>query len=65
MEILDAKGLRQRGIPYSDTQLWRLVKAGRFPRPIKIGGGRNAWLTTEVDQYIADRIAERDGTEAA
>jgi prophage regulatory protein len=64
MDVLDLEGLRQRGIRYSPTQLWRLVRAGTFPRPIKIGGGRNAWLATEVDEYIKSRVAARDAAVA-
>jgi predicted DNA-binding transcriptional regulator AlpA len=33
---------------------------GLFPRPIKIGGGRNAWIESEVDAYIEARIVARD-----
>jgi len=61
MRLLDFKALStEKGIGYSDTQIWRLVKTGHFPKPIKIGGGRNAWLEAEVDAYIKARIAERD-----
>ena len=54
----DLKSLK--GIGYSRTHLWRLVKAGIFPRPTKIGRGRNAWVEREVDSYIEARITERD-----
>ncbi len=61
MKLLGYGDLKtQKGITYSDTQLWRLVKDGLFPKPIKIGGGRNAWLESEVDGYIKARIADRD-----
>jgi prophage regulatory protein len=61
MRLLDYKALKpEKGIAYSYTQLWRLAKTGLFPRPIKIGGGRNAWLETELDAWIEARIAERD-----
>jgi prophage regulatory protein len=61
MKLLDFNALKlEKGIDYGETQLWRLAKAGRFPKPIKIGGGRNAWVESEVDAYIKARIAERD-----
>lgn len=52
-----------KGIPYSRAHLHRLVKAGKFPAPIKLGENRNAWIEAEVDQLIEERIAERDMAE--
>jgi prophage regulatory protein len=51
-----------KGIVYSRSHLDRLVKAGRFPKPIKIGAGRNAYLEAEIDQYIKSKIDARDAT---
>lgn len=65
MQLLDHDGLRAKGIKYSKPQLWRLVKAGTFPAPIKLGAGRNAWVEDEIDRWIADRIAARDAKVAA
>lgn len=42
----------------SRTQLHRLVKAGSFPRPCKIGSARKAWSLQEIRLWIADRRAE-------
>jgi prophage regulatory protein len=61
MKVLDYSALKpEKGIDYSPAQLWRLVNDGRFPKPIKIGGGRNAWLESEIDDYLRARIADRD-----
>jgi prophage regulatory protein len=49
-----------KGIPYSKAHLHRLVKDGKFPRPIKIGQNRNAWIEQEIDAHIEAKIAERD-----
>ena len=65
MKLLDHDGLKSRGIGYSKPQLWRLVKAGKFPKPIKIGAARNAWVESEIDAWIKTKIAERDGAVAA
>jgi prophage regulatory protein len=65
--LLDYEGLRAKGIHLSRVQLWRLVRAGKFPQPIKLSGdpnGRNAWDETEIDQHIANRKAERSGGQA-
>jgi prophage regulatory protein len=60
MRLLDADDLEAKGLKYSAAHRWRLIKAGKFPKPVKIGMGRNAWVESEVDQHIADRIADRD-----
>jgi predicted DNA-binding transcriptional regulator AlpA len=68
-KLLDADGLRGKGIEYSYVQRWRLIQAGKFPAPIKLGTGpnsRNAWIEAEIDAWIEQRIAARDGaTQAA
>jgi prophage regulatory protein len=62
MHLLGYNELKaKKGINYSRTHIWRLIKAGRFPRPIKMGGGaRNSWVEEEIDAFIAALIAERD-----
>ena len=62
--LLDSDDLWACGIRFSRQHLYRLIKAGKFPRPIKLGsGGRNAWLASELDSWIAARIGERDAIE--
>lgn len=36
-----------------------------FPRQLKIGLRASGWLRSEVDQWIAKRVAERDARAAA
>ena len=59
MKLLDLDGLAEKGIKFSDTQLWRLIRAGDFPRPLKISN-RNHWLEAEIDRYIESKLAQRD-----
>lgn len=58
--IIDAPERRQL-IPYSDTQVWRLEKEGKFPRRVKLGSNRVGWLESEIRAYIEKKVAERDG----
>jgi prophage regulatory protein len=59
--LLDNDDLWACGIKFSRQHLFRLIKAGKFPRPIKMGGGgRNTWIADEIDARIAARISERD-----
>ncbi|MFC3725460.1 helix-turn-helix transcriptional regulator [Neoaquamicrobium sediminum] len=45
----------------SRTTLWQKVKRGEFPKPIGLGDGiRKAFVASEVDAWIAARVAERD-----
>lgn len=44
-------------VPWSRTTLWRRIKDGDFPPPIRISGGLNAWLESSVDAWIDARMA--------
>jgi prophage regulatory protein len=59
-ELKDLKGIR-----FSRQHLHRLIKAGRFPKPVKLGESTNGWVESEIDQYIEDLIAERDAAAKA
>ena len=59
MKLLDLDGLAEKGVKFSDTHIWRLIRSGNFPKPVKIGN-RNHWVETEIDQYIESKLALRD-----
>ena len=59
-KFLDRKGLRERGISYSNPQLWRLEQAGTFPRRVPLSTHRCAWIEDEIQEWIETRIAQRD-----
>ncbi|MFN3900064.1 MAG: helix-turn-helix transcriptional regulator [Alishewanella aestuarii] len=40
------------------ASLYNRMNAGEFPRPIPIGGGRVAWLESDIDLWIAERLAD-------
>lgn len=42
-------------IPLSDVTIWRLEKAGQFPKRRQISPGRVAWLASEVDAWVESR----------
>jgi prophage regulatory protein len=64
MKLLDLDGLDAKGIRFSDTHIWRLIRAGGFPKPVKIGN-RLHWLEEEIDEYVAAKLLERDNAEVA
>ena len=50
------------GIRLSKSQIYRLIRKGVFPKPFKVTPGRDGWTADQLDQYIAERIAERDNS---
>ena len=50
----------------SCSALYRRIAEGTFPRQVTLGSAAVGWIESEVDQWIADRIAEsRDDPQAA
>lgn len=47
------------GLP--EASVYDAIRAGAFPRPVKIGARSSAWPEHEVQQWIDERIAARDG----
>ncbi|WP_437557319.1 helix-turn-helix transcriptional regulator [Acidithiobacillus sulfuriphilus] len=43
------------GLPKSS--IYRLVREGRFPRPVKLGQRASGWRKSEIDQWAASRSA--------
>ncbi len=43
----------------SKAQIYKLMRAGRFPRQIRISDNRVAWLASEVEDWIAKLAASR------
>ena len=56
--IVSSKERRQL-IPYSDMHVWRLEKAGRFPRRIRLGPNRVGWSLRELEEWMQARMNER------
>jgi len=57
--IVSAKERRQL-IPYSDMHIWRMERAGTFPKRIKLGPHRVGWSLRELQEWIEARKAERE-----
>ena len=39
-------------IPVSSSTLWRMVKNGSFPKPIKLSARTSAWRVEDVREWI-------------
>jgi len=49
----------------SKSEIWRLVRQGRFPEPVRLGKRCTRWNLVEVEQWVRERLAERNGRQAA
>jgi prophage regulatory protein len=45
-----------RFVPFSKSTLWRRVKAGDFPAPVRLSAGITAWRAEDVRRWIAGRV---------
>ncbi len=43
----------------SRSRIYGDMQAGTFPKPVKIGPRSVAWVATEINDWLAARIAER------
>jgi prophage regulatory protein len=48
-EVLRVTGL-------SKSTIWRLMKAGKFPRNVKLGPKAVGWLAHDIDRWFQDRV---------
>jgi prophage regulatory protein len=58
--LIPYQALATKCITYSKPHLWRLEKAGKFPKRVPIGAGRYAYVEAEIDRWIEARVRERD-----
>jgi prophage regulatory protein len=47
-------------VGFSISSIYRKVADGTFPRPIRTGPGAIAWLDSDIDAWLWERISERD-----
>jgi predicted DNA-binding transcriptional regulator AlpA len=59
-KLLDFKELKStRGIHFSRTHLARLEIEKQFPRRVALGEKRIGWVMTEIDEWLAQKLANR------
>jgi prophage regulatory protein len=47
----------------SKSSLYALAQQGRFPAPVKLGERSSGWVESEVDAWIARRLAARESAQ--
>ena len=45
-------------VPYSRAHLYRLEDQGEFPKRKRIGANRVAWVRSEIERWLADRMED-------
>ena len=64
--LVSKKDLHSLGIPYSFAHIARLESAGRFPKRIRLGQCRVAWLYEDVVNWVQERVqASRGDTDVS
>ena len=56
----DARRFQITGVPKSSW--YDLMRRGKAPRPIPLGGPSVGWLVSELEEWVEARKAERDAT---
>jgi prophage regulatory protein len=59
VRFLNREALKSLGVVYSNVHSLRLEAQGRFPKRIYLSPGRIVWLESEIQEFLARRIAER------
>jgi len=65
MSILIDKSTAAKACGYSKVHIMRLAKQNRFPKPVRLGNSPQhavRFVKSEVDAWIAERMAERDAS---
>ena len=47
----------------SDATIWRMERAGKFPRRIKLGSNSVGWFDNEIDAWLEKKAEERQGSQ--
>jgi prophage regulatory protein len=63
LRFRDLKPLK--GIPFSRQHIRRLQRVSKFPQSVPFGDNTEVFIDEEIDQWVADRLAERDARAAA
>lgn len=48
----------------STTRIYADMAEGKFPKPVRIGARAVAWRARELETWLQERIAEREGEAA-
>lgn len=46
------------------STIYKKMEDGTFPKTVPISGGAVGWLASEIEEWMAARVGERDSAEA-
>ncbi|WP_111464891.1 AlpA family transcriptional regulator [Pseudomonas sp. URMO17WK12:I2] len=52
-DVIDSTGIAR-------STIYKLIGEGEFPKPVQLVGRTVGWVESEVQEWIRDRIAQRD-----
>lgn len=47
-------------VALSKPSIYRLINEGKFPKQIKLSARSSGWLLSEVEQWLEERINDRE-----
>ena len=53
--LISMKQVLER-VPLSKTEIYRRIKTGNFPTPVRLGRNRIAFLEADVEAWIDERV---------
>ncbi len=56
MRLISKREVQEK-TTFSSVTLWRMEKAGTFPKRVQISPGRVAWLESDVDEWIQQKLS--------
>ncbi|MDE0378654.1 MAG: AlpA family phage regulatory protein [Rhodospirillales bacterium] len=59
LRLLKAQEVAAR-VGLSRGHIYKLMEAGKFPKPIPISAQARRWRSDELEEWIEERTAERD-----
>jgi len=66
-EIFDMRIMRLKEVieftALGRSTIYRFIAEGHFPKPVPLGGRAVGWLDSEVEDWVMDKIAQRDDGE--
>jgi predicted DNA-binding transcriptional regulator AlpA len=58
-EFVKYADLRAAGIGFSNAYLKKMESQNEFPRRVQFGPKKPMWLKSDIEKYVADKIAAR------
>jgi prophage regulatory protein len=64
VRILRLRDVEER-VGLRRANIYRRAATGTFPKPIRLGPNASGWIESEIDAWLAERVAARDAQAGA